>query len=165
MAGIVTRRLRRSALFTVLAIALVLVVASPANAYTTYQGYSYRTYINQATVRTGPVGNSGCSYAVSTWVNPGTFPGTGVRVWCSGARLIKMQHALYWNGPSSSLYMASPQWSYGTVSDTGEWGYVNVSCANTGTTWQWQPAVYIWINNQYMGGFFGYSGGFEACVG
>jgi hypothetical protein len=101
---------------------------------------------------------------VSSWFNPGKYPGTGAHVWCSGARLIKMQHALYWTGQGgTSLYMASPQWSYGTTRDTGEWGYIDVACMPG--LWQWLPVVYIWINNQYMGGFFGNWGGFTACVG
>jgi hypothetical protein len=76
-----------------------------------------------------------------------------------------MQHALYWARPGgpSSLYMASSQWSYGTTSDTGEWGYIDVACP--AGTWQWLPVVYIWINNQYMGSFSGNWGGFTACVG
>ena len=158
-------RLIRSALFTALALALVFVVASPANAYPTYQGYSSQTHLFQPTVRTGPVGNSGCSYAVSSWYNPDKYPGTGARVWCSGTRLIKLQHALYWMRPGgpSSLYMASPQWSYGVTRDTGEWGYIDVACPKG--TWQWLPVVYIWINHQYMGSFPGHWGGFTACEG
>ena len=74
-----------------------------------------------------------------------------------------MQHALYWARPGgpSSLYMASPQSSYGTTSDTGQWGYIDIACP--AGTWQWQPVVYIWINNQYMGPFPGHWGGFTAC--
>jgi hypothetical protein len=122
-------------------------------------------HLFQPTVRTGPVGNSGCSYAVSSWYNPDKYPGTGARVWCSGTRLIKLQHALYWMRPGgpSSLYMASPQWSYGVTRDTGEWGYIDVVCPKG--TWQWPPVVYIWINHQYMGSFPGHWGGFTACEG
>jgi hypothetical protein len=125
-----------------------------------------RTYILPITaISSRPISNSGCYYSVGTWKNPHMFPGTGAQVWCpGGTRLIHMQHALYWRRPggSASLYMSSPITSWGYTSNTGQWGYVNVGCPLG--SWQWQPSVLIWINNQYMGNFGGNWGGFTACV-
>jgi hypothetical protein len=125
-----------------------------------------RTYILPITaISSRPISNSGCYYSVGTWKNPHMFPGTGAQVWCpGGTRLIHMQHALYWRRPGgpASLYMSSPITSWGYTSNTGQWGYVNVGCPLG--SWQWQPSVLIWINNQYMGNFGGNWGGFTACV-